>query len=172
MEKNVVEAPLPNCSHYAASSQRFAMGLAKAAVAGTGNAPWPLRVFSIRHRRRPHSHLSSFAVRPGHLPCHFSRGVQPAGVFRGQVPAPRLGTTAASRRRFTAATRWSLAWTVIPVLIVVVLFLATARVIHAVEDARFPPGATEVTARRSPVLVGVSISGNRDSLRPMNFTSR
>jgi cytochrome c oxidase subunit 2 len=33
-----------------------------------------------------------------------------------------------------------LAWTVIPVLIVVVLFLATARVIHAVEDARFPPG--------------------------------
>jgi len=39
-----------------------------------------------------------------------------------------------------------LAWTVIPVLIVVVLFLAAARVIHAVEDARMPPGATEVTA--------------------------
>jgi cytochrome c oxidase subunit 2 len=39
-----------------------------------------------------------------------------------------------------------LAWTVIPVLIVVVLFLATARVIHAVEDARFPPETTEVTA--------------------------
>ncbi len=39
-----------------------------------------------------------------------------------------------------------LAWTVIPILIVVVLFLATARVIHAVEDARFPPGATEITA--------------------------
>ena len=39
-----------------------------------------------------------------------------------------------------------LAWTVIPVLIVVVLFLATARVIHAVEDARFPPGTTEITA--------------------------
>ena len=37
-----------------------------------------------------------------------------------------------------------LAWTVIPVLIVVVLFLATARVIHAVEDARFPPDAIEV----------------------------
>lgn len=39
-----------------------------------------------------------------------------------------------------------LAWTVIPVLIVVVLFLASARVIHAVEDARFPPSTTEVIA--------------------------
>ena len=39
-----------------------------------------------------------------------------------------------------------LAWTVIPVLIVVVLFLASARVIHAVEDAQFPPNAIEVTA--------------------------
>ena len=39
-----------------------------------------------------------------------------------------------------------LAWTVIPVLIVVVLFLASARVIHAVEDAIMPPAATEVTA--------------------------
>ena len=39
-----------------------------------------------------------------------------------------------------------LAWTVIPILIVVVLFLATARVIHAVQDVRFPPETTEVTA--------------------------
>ena len=39
-----------------------------------------------------------------------------------------------------------LAWTVIPVLIVVVLFLAAARVIHAVEDAKMPSGATEVVA--------------------------
>jgi len=39
-----------------------------------------------------------------------------------------------------------LAWTVIPILIVVVLFLAAARVIHAVEDAKFPPGTIEVTA--------------------------
>lgn len=39
-----------------------------------------------------------------------------------------------------------LAWTVIPVLIVVVLFLASARVIHAVEDAQFPPGTAEVIA--------------------------
>jgi cytochrome c oxidase subunit 2 len=39
-----------------------------------------------------------------------------------------------------------LAWTVLPVLIVVVLFLASARVIHAVQDPSFPPGTTEVTA--------------------------
>jgi len=44
------------------------------------------------------------------------------------------------------SNQMELAWTVIPVLIVVVLFLATARVIHAVEDARFPPNAIEVTA--------------------------
>jgi len=44
------------------------------------------------------------------------------------------------------SNQMELAWTVIPVLIVVVLFLATARVIHAVEDASFPPNAIEVTA--------------------------
>jgi cytochrome c oxidase subunit II len=44
------------------------------------------------------------------------------------------------------SNQMELAWTVIPVLIVVVLFLAAARVIHAVEDAKFPPGTLEVTA--------------------------
>jgi cytochrome c oxidase subunit II len=39
-----------------------------------------------------------------------------------------------------------LAWTVIPILIVVVVFLASARVIHAVEDAVMPPNTLEVTA--------------------------
>src|SRR5262249_19565739 len=39
-----------------------------------------------------------------------------------------------------------LAWTVLPVLIVVVLFLASARVIHAVGDPRLPEGTTEVVA--------------------------
>jgi len=38
-----------------------------------------------------------------------------------------------------------LAWTVIPVLIVLVLFLATARVIHAIQQAAKPAGAVEVT---------------------------
>jgi cytochrome c oxidase subunit II len=39
-----------------------------------------------------------------------------------------------------------LAWTVIPVLIVLVLFLATARVIESIEDASEPPGAMRVVA--------------------------
>lgn len=39
-----------------------------------------------------------------------------------------------------------LAWTIIPILIVVVLYLATAQVIHAVQDKAQPPGALEVTA--------------------------
>jgi cytochrome c oxidase subunit II len=39
-----------------------------------------------------------------------------------------------------------MAWTVIPILIVVVLFLATARVIHAVQDAPEPAGALDVIA--------------------------
>jgi cytochrome c oxidase subunit 2 len=44
------------------------------------------------------------------------------------------------------STQIELAWTVIPILIVAVLFLATARVIHGIQDAPRPVGAVEVTA--------------------------
>jgi cytochrome c oxidase subunit II len=43
------------------------------------------------------------------------------------------------------STQIELAWTIIPILIVVVLFLATARVIHGIQDARKPATAVEVT---------------------------
>ncbi len=43
------------------------------------------------------------------------------------------------------STQIELAWTVIPILIVVVLFLATARVIHSIQDAPKPAKAVEVT---------------------------
>jgi cytochrome c oxidase subunit 2 len=43
------------------------------------------------------------------------------------------------------STQIELAWTVIPILIVAVLFLATARVIHAIQDARKPAAALDVT---------------------------
>lgn len=43
------------------------------------------------------------------------------------------------------STQIELAWTIIPVLIVVVLFLATARVLHAIQDAPQPTSAVEVT---------------------------
>jgi len=39
-----------------------------------------------------------------------------------------------------------LAWTVLPILIVVALFLTTARVIHSVQQAQRPAGAIEVVA--------------------------
>jgi cytochrome c oxidase subunit 2 len=42
------------------------------------------------------------------------------------------------------STQVELAWTVIPVLIVITLSLATARVIASVQDAHRPPGALEV----------------------------
>ena len=44
------------------------------------------------------------------------------------------------------STQIELAWTIIPILIVVVLFFATARVIHAIQDAPRPAEAVEVTA--------------------------
>ena len=44
------------------------------------------------------------------------------------------------------STQIELAWTVIPILIVAVLFAATARVIHAIEDAPKPAEAVKVTA--------------------------
>jgi cytochrome c oxidase subunit II len=44
------------------------------------------------------------------------------------------------------STQIELAWTIIPILIVVVLYLATARVIHAIQDAPEPAGAVQVTA--------------------------
>ena len=54
---------------------------------------------------------------------------------RGREPAQVYGST-----------QIELAWTIIPILIVVVLFLATARVIHAIQDAPKPAEAVEVTA--------------------------
>jgi cytochrome c oxidase subunit 2 len=44
------------------------------------------------------------------------------------------------------STQIELAWTIIPILIVVVLFLATARSIHAIQDAPEPASAVDVTA--------------------------
>lgn len=43
------------------------------------------------------------------------------------------------------STQVEMAWTVIPVNIVLFLFLATARVIHGIQDAPKPPDAVEVT---------------------------
>jgi cytochrome c oxidase subunit 2 len=60
----------------------------------------------------------------------------------------RANSTNAGREpaQVYGSTQIELAWTVIPILIVVVLFLATARVIHAIQDTPEPEAAVEVTA--------------------------
>jgi len=60
----------------------------------------------------------------------------------------RMRPTEAGREpaQVYGSTQIELAWTIIPVLIVVVLFLATARSIHAIQDAPEPAGAVDVTA--------------------------
>jgi cytochrome c oxidase subunit II len=58
----------------------------------------------------------------------------------------KRGDDASEPPQVYGSNRMELAWTVIPVLIVLVLFLASARVIHSVQDAPKPPGAVLVTA--------------------------
>jgi len=60
--------------------------------------------------------------------------------FRG-----RAGDRGREPAQVYGSTQIELAWTVVPVLIVVVLFIATARVIHAVQDAPKPVSALDVT---------------------------
>jgi len=60
--------------------------------------------------------------------------------FRG-----RTADAAREPAQVYGSTQIELAWTVIPVLIVIVLFMATARVIHAIQDAPKPAAALDVT---------------------------
>jgi len=58
----------------------------------------------------------------------------------------RVGEAGREPAQVYGSTQIEVAWTIIPILIVVVLFLATARVIHAIQDAPKPAEAVEVTA--------------------------
>jgi cytochrome c oxidase subunit 2 len=58
----------------------------------------------------------------------------------------RQGDAGREPTQVYGSTQIELAWTIIPILIVVVLFLATARVIHSVQDAPKPEAALEVVA--------------------------
>ncbi|HXZ13596.1 MAG TPA: cytochrome c oxidase subunit II [Candidatus Sulfotelmatobacter sp.] len=58
----------------------------------------------------------------------------------------RPGDSGREPTQVYGSTQIELAWTVIPILIVVVLFLATARVIHSIQDAPKPASALEVVA--------------------------
>jgi cytochrome c oxidase subunit 2 len=57
----------------------------------------------------------------------------------------RRGRTLGEPAQVYGSTQVELAWTVIPILIVIALFLASARVIASVQDAARPAGALEVT---------------------------
>jgi cytochrome c oxidase subunit 2 len=57
----------------------------------------------------------------------------------------RPGDDGSEPAQIYGSTQVELAWTVIPVLIVVVLFLATARVVASIQNAGRPSGAIEVT---------------------------
>ena len=69
-----------------------------------------------------------------------------AGLMVYSVVKFRGRATDAAREpaQVYGSTQIELAWTVIPVLIVAVLFLATARVIHAIQDAPKPAAALDV----------------------------
>jgi cytochrome c oxidase subunit II len=56
------------------------------------------------------------------------------------------GDDASEPPQIFGSNQIELAWTIIPILLVVVLFLATARMIFAVQDAPRPKSALEVTA--------------------------
>ncbi len=55
------------------------------------------------------------------------------------------------------STQIELAWTVIPVLIVVVLFLTTARILFAIRGSEDAADGPRCRCRRPSVLVGVSL---------------
>ena len=50
------------------------------------------------------------------------------------------------RPQIYGSTQIELAWTVIPILIVFVLFLTTARILFAIQDQKMPPSALDVDA--------------------------
>jgi cytochrome c oxidase subunit 2 len=57
----------------------------------------------------------------------------------------REGDDASEPAQIYGSTQVELAWTVVPILIVVVLFLTTARIIFAIQDAPKPKDALDVT---------------------------
>jgi cytochrome c oxidase subunit II len=120
----------------------LSMGLAKAAVAATSNDPATPSIFNPASTpAHDIYHLSLFvmAICLGIFLVVFSLIMYAAIKFRS-----RGSDDGSEPPQIYGSNQVELAWTVIPILIVVVLFLAAARVIHAVEDARFPPDAIEV----------------------------
>jgi cytochrome c oxidase subunit II len=120
------------------------MAMARVAFGATGAGPATPSIFSPASTPADSIyHLSLFvlAICLSIFLVVFGLLVYALAKFR-----QRSGDDGREPAQIYGSNQVELAWTVVPVLIVVVLFLATARVIHAVEDARFPPGTTEITA--------------------------
>lgn len=137
---------LRNCFDYGRASAALALLLVAVAPAfGSTQGPSSTPSIFDPASKPAHEifHLSIFvlAVCAGIFLVVFSLIVYAATKYRR-----RAGDDDCEPPQIYGSNQVELAWTVIPVLIVVVLFLASARVIHAVEDAQFPPNAVEVTA--------------------------
>jgi cytochrome c oxidase subunit 2 len=120
------------------------MALAQGSVGETRSSPRGTSIFSPASTPA-HSiyHLSLFVL----AICGAIFVSVAAGLVFSVVKFRRQsGDDGSEPAQVYGSNQLELAWTVIPVLIVVVLFLASARVIHAVEDARFPPSTTKVIA--------------------------
>jgi len=87
-------------------------------------------------------HLSFFVLSITGLICLVVSSLLTYVIVRFRRKAGDLGREPA---QVYGSTQIELAWTVIPILIVALLFAVTARVIHAVQDAPKPSSAVEVT---------------------------
>ncbi len=122
----------------------LSMGLAKAAVGATPGLPDIPSIFSPASTpANSIYHLSLFVLEICFVIFVFVFSLLTYSVIKFRR---RPGDDGREPAQIYGSNQVELAWTVIPILIVVVLFLASARIIHAIEDYRFPPGTTEVTA--------------------------
>jgi cytochrome c oxidase subunit II len=129
---------------FRSASVCLCLGAVQAAFAQTGTQPGSTSIFSPASTPADSIyHLSLFVL--GLCAAIFIT-VFSLLVYSVVKYRRRPGDDGREPPQIYGSNQVELAWTVIPVLIVVVLFLATARVIHAIEDARLPDGTTEVTA--------------------------
>ena len=135
----------------------FFSGAALAAFAAAPEAPLsPTNIFApVSTPAQSIFDLSRFVLLVTGGDIH--RRFQPA-CLRGSEVQEEEGRDGREPAQVYGSTQLELAWTVIPVLIVVVLFLATARVIAEHPERRAAGQRHRSHRDRAPVLVGVSIS--------------
>jgi cytochrome c oxidase subunit 2 len=119
----------------------FAAGLCTASPRGDNPVPSIFRPYSTPAESIYHLSVFVLAISAVIFVVVFSLLAYVVVKFRNK--ATGAGSEPA---QVYGSTQIELAWTIIPILIVVVLFLATARVIHAIQDAPKPSTAVEVTA--------------------------